>query len=105
MQERQRIAGIVSLYALLALGYSLLVPIWEAPDESAHYRYALHLAREGSVPSRSENHEAAQPPAYYWLAGRVLLLLDALDPTWSDFYGPPSEAGRVPRYEWGPENE
>jgi len=105
VRERQRVACVISLYALLALGYSLLLPIWEAPDESAHYRYALHLAREGSIPSRSTNHEAAQPPAYYWSASRALLLLDALDPTWADFYEPPSKAGRVPRYEWGPENE
>jgi hypothetical protein len=42
------------MVALLALGFRLvwafLTPAWMAPDEPAHFTYAMHLVEEGEVP-------------------------------------------------------
>ncbi|GAB4482572.1 MAG: hypothetical protein OHK0031_05240 [Anaerolineales bacterium] len=36
---------IVLMYCALAIGYAILTPPWESPDETAHYLYAAHLAQ------------------------------------------------------------
>ena len=89
MSERGWLRLILALYAFLGLGYSLLVPIWEAPDEPDHYRLALHIAREGELPTREANTEAHQPPLYYWLASWPLVWLEGLSPSLVEVYEPP----------------
>ena len=42
---------ILLAFGILGLGWSVLMPIWEAPDEPQHYGFALHIAREGSLPT------------------------------------------------------
>lgn len=105
MSERCWLFLILALYALFGLGYSLLMPIWEAPDEPAHYRLALHIAREHEIPSLEENYEATQPPLYYWLASWPLLLLEKIDPDLVDYYEPTVFPSRpAPRFDWTAEN-
>ena len=48
--KRYIIGLILALFLLLAGLYSLAVPVFEAPDESAHYLYADYLARTNSLP-------------------------------------------------------
>ena len=106
MTERRWLALILGIYLLLAFGYSLLMPIWEAPDERAHYGYALQLAREGVPPTFERNYEAFQPPSYYWLVQWPLRILDGIEPGWVNPFKPdllPAGEGG-PRYDWDASN-
>ncbi|GAP63968.1 hypothetical protein ARMA_2391 [Ardenticatena maritima] len=81
-----RIAGsrrwflAVVLFFLFAAGvYDWATPFFEKPDESEHFYFALHLAREQRLPVQSAaskstpwKQEASQPPLYHWLASLVL---------------------------------
>lgn len=99
---------IFSLYGFLALGYSLLMPVWEAPDEPTHYHVAWLLARSGRYPSLKQNYEANQPRAFYYLGSWVIRALDTVDRGYSDYYRPYENKFnirvRVHRFDWGPEN-
>jgi hypothetical protein len=79
---------IFSLFLLFGLGYSLLVPMWEGPDEHAHFHLAWSLARRGRYPPPNMNYETNQPPLYYWLASQPLTLLDRIDPDLAAYYLP-----------------
>ena len=82
----RRIAGsrrwflAVVLFFLFAAGvYEWATPFFEKPDESEHFYFALHLAREQRLPVQSAaskstpwKQEASQPPLYHWLASLVL---------------------------------
>ena len=96
---------ILALYLLLAVAYSVLMPPWEAPDETAHYLVVLHLAREGQMPTIEETYEAVQPPPYYWLAAQFFRLLDRIDPALTRPYRPPLTVGPdLTRYNWTADN-
>jgi hypothetical protein len=68
--------AVVALTFLAAVGYGVLVPLGEAPDEPGHYNYARILASEGRLPTSEEEHEAFQPPLYYALAAPLVGLGD-----------------------------
>ena len=61
VKEPRWLTVIFCLYFLLAVGYSLLMPIWEAPDEGAHFHLAWYLARKDQYATEEKNYEAAQP--------------------------------------------
>jgi hypothetical protein len=66
---------------------------------------ALCIARTGELPPGNYSSEATQPPLYYWLASRPLVLLDQIDPSLADFYSPELlPYGSVPRLAWDPGN-
>lgn len=67
---------VLVLYVLGATAYSLLLPLGEAPDEPGHYNYARIVAAEQRRPRGDEEHEAFQPPLYYWLASPLAALGD-----------------------------
>ena len=75
----RHLLALITVYLLLALAYSVLVPPWEAPDESAHYLVVEHMAREGEMPSFERSYEAVQPPGYYLLAGAVFRVVEGAD--------------------------
>lgn len=91
VNERRWLIWIFSLYFLLAFGYSLLMPIWEAPDEPAHFHLAWRVARNKSYPTYEHNHEAYQPRAYYYAASLVIRALDKFNPKLSSYFIPPHE--------------
>ena len=64
-REPRTLVLIVTSYALGGLGFSLLMPPWEAPDETMHYSRILSYSDFWAGP---RNYEARQPPLYYWLA-------------------------------------
>ncbi len=88
LTERRWLALIFSLYFLLAVGYSLLMPIWEAPDEPAHYHIVWHLARRDRFPTLEHNYEMNQPKAFYYLGSWVIRGLDKIDTHFSDYFLP-----------------
>jgi hypothetical protein len=99
---------IFSLYACLALGYSLLMPVWEAPDEPAHYHIAWFLARSGHYPTTKQNYEANQPRAFYYLGSWVIRALDRVDRGYSAYFLPHENKFniRMPvhRFDWDAAN-
>lgn len=113
--------GIVLIlisYIVLALIYSVVVPLAETPDESEHFNYLQHIAFTGNLPVmqpvREENAtlEAHQPPLLY-LVGAALtspIEMDAADnlPENSCFSFEPDDNGRQQAYlhrveEWPPQ--
>jgi hypothetical protein len=65
------LAAILLLFVLLAVWYSLTVPLGEAPDEVPHFTYIRYLARHRGLPTTTEEHEAFQPPLYYVLGAAL----------------------------------
>lgn len=87
-------------FVVLAVGYAVRTPIWQNPDEPAHYTYADFVARTGGLPvlrpgdwdaellERLKNgrlqagdsvsairYENWQPPLFYLLAAPLLRVL------------------------------
>jgi 4-amino-4-deoxy-L-arabinose transferase-like glycosyltransferase len=92
-------------YAVLAYGYLSLTPVWQNPDEPAHYNYVAFVAETGGLPElrqgdwdsalleRLKNgtlepgdsiaairYESWQPPLLYLLAAPVYRLEPTGDP-------------------------
>src|SRR5260221_14273132 len=73
---------IISLVAFVMLGaiYSVVTPIFEAPDESYHFGFIQHLAYDFSLPIEDAKiktpwfQEGGQPPLYYVLAAPLVRL-------------------------------
>ncbi|MFZ1754003.1 MAG: glycosyltransferase family 39 protein [Caldilineaceae bacterium] len=96
---KQPILGICLFYLILASSYAIAVPLWEAPDEPAHFIYADHFARYGQPQPRAAwlpggwlqnvitGYEWYQPPAYYAFSGLILKMNRTLSflPPFTDF--------------------
>jgi dolichyl-phosphate-mannose-protein mannosyltransferase len=108
VNERRWLILIFALYILLAIGYSLLMPLWEAPDEGAHYHLAwyLHYAKTYATPEK--NYEAQQPRAFYYLGSWILRAIDKINPALTIYYFPREYKYniRIPerRFDWADEN-
>jgi 4-amino-4-deoxy-L-arabinose transferase-like glycosyltransferase len=92
-RETRILALITLLYLALAVTYSIVVPLWEAPDEPSHFLYARYLAQNGCLPSPTyygediagsfegdyilSIYEWHHPPLYYLLGA---LALRAVEP-------------------------
>jgi len=88
---------VLAAYLVVASGYVFITPLWQAPDEPAHYNYVQHLVLRGSLPVLQEGdyphqyleelkaagfpeemsvasirYEGHQPPLYYFLGFPVL---------------------------------
>ena len=108
VNERRWLALIFALYFFLAIGYSLLMPIWEAPDEPAHYHLAWHFTYTSEYPTQEVNYEANQPRLYYYFEAGIIRALNQVDPQLAR-YSRPEEFKyniRVPerRFDWNDEN-
>lgn len=88
VSERRWLTLIFALYFLLGVGYSLLMPIWEAPDEPAHYHLAWRITRKGEYATEELNYEANQPRTFYYLGSLVIRALDQFDTRLSDYVFP-----------------
>ncbi|MCJ7667107.1 MAG: glycosyltransferase family 39 protein [Anaerolineae bacterium] len=75
------------LFAFIVLGvtYSLVTPIFEAPDEIQHYFYVKYLADERTLPvltipeGEIFQQEGSQPPLYYLLGALATFWIDTDD--------------------------
>lgn len=82
---RARLVALLAGFLLIGLGYSLVVPPFEAPDELFHYAFARHLAAGHGLPVQNPEVEApweqegSQAPLYYWLVGRLTAAIDQDD--------------------------
>lgn len=86
---------IVGAFLGLCLLYNVTLPIFEAPDEASHFRYAHYLADERRLPDLKRDlpsHEVTQPVLYYALVASVIAPFDRsnldallhLNPDWFD---------------------
>lgn len=101
----RRLVVLLALYGLLAVVYSVFVPPWEAPDETAHYLVIEHLARQGEMPPFERSYEAVQPPGYYWLAAGIFQLIESIDSELTRRVRPPlTPESEYTRYGWTAQN-
>ncbi len=64
---------LLAILGLLGLAYSLVTPLFEAPDEVWHYAYVRYLVDQHTLPPLDDPYtgayqEVAQPPLYYLFA-------------------------------------
>ncbi len=78
-------------FLVLATGYSLVTPPFEAGDESRHYAVVKYMADRGRLPVQEPgeaqihwSHEGNQPPLYYALAAALTFWIDTGD--WDDIF-------------------
>lgn len=80
LSTRDRFLHIVLIvFVILSLGWSLAVPVFEAPDEPDHLQYVLFVADNLRVPNlwtdaHAAGIEALQPPLYYLILGTLVRL-------------------------------
>jgi len=74
---------LVAVFVVLGVAYSVTVPLWETPDEVAHFAYVTHLVRTRSLPLQQMGvlDEAHQPPLYYVVAALISSVADFDDAT------------------------
>ena len=109
---------LLAAFFALALFYSLILPLFEGPDEDDHFRYAKFLADQHALPVQlfvpgggAAGHQGWQPPLYYALAALVISPIDTSDFTqhlWRNyaatFAGDPACCGRNIYYHTESEN-
>lgn len=75
---------ILLIFIVLGMLYNISLPLFEAPDEMAHFRYVNWLATGHSLPNISADvhavgHEVGQPPLYYMLLAPLVARLNTHD--------------------------
>lgn len=81
--EKGIVLAILLSFFCLAGMYNISVPLWESPDEPAHFDYIAHLVQQKRLPriTAGQLNESHQPPLYYALAALWTLPADLNDPT------------------------
>ena len=80
--HRKALALILAIYSVLAIGYGLATPLFEAPDEHHHFFTAAAIAATGKLPNTEDDfsqltrQEAAQPPLYYLISALIAAPFD-----------------------------
>ena len=76
-------AFVAILFIYLAVGawYGVSIPLGEAPDELAHFRYIRYVAEHGRGPRTAEERDAVgykghEPPLYYVVCAAVTSWVD-----------------------------
>jgi hypothetical protein len=62
---------ILAIYLALAVGYSAVLPLGEAPDEADHYAYIVYLGEHRSLPVGPEVTQGKHPPLYHAAAAAL----------------------------------
>ena len=75
--------AIMLTYVVLAVAYSMVTPLWEAPDEVGHAGFILHLRQTHTLPVQriGDLGSAHHPPLYYLIAGIISAPADINDRT------------------------
>jgi 4-amino-4-deoxy-L-arabinose transferase-like glycosyltransferase len=82
---RYSLLVIVAAFVALTSIYSLIVPLFEGPDEIWHYAFADHLANGGGLPVFDVTQPAtflrngAHPPLYYAMIAALIAPIDRSD--------------------------
>ena len=80
------LALIVGLHLVLGLLYAWATPLFEAPDEGAHYAVVDWIARGNGLPVQNPEQpqqtwfqEGSQPPLYYLMSAALVSWIDRSD--------------------------
>lgn len=80
------LALLLLLFLVVAIAYSIAIPIFEGPDEDDHFRYVKYLADHHTLPVQlfqagggEAGHQGWQPPLYYGLEALVISPVDTSD--------------------------
>jgi 4-amino-4-deoxy-L-arabinose transferase-like glycosyltransferase len=78
------VSVILAAHLLLGILYSVIVPMWEASDETGHFAFVRYLASERRFPPPGQDitewfDESHQPPLYYILAALATSWIDTND--------------------------
>jgi 4-amino-4-deoxy-L-arabinose transferase-like glycosyltransferase len=79
------IGGIILTFLILGAVYSVVIPLFEAPDEIWHYSFVKHLADGHGLPCLTSSkkdvwlREGGQPPLYYFVAAMLTAPIDTND--------------------------
>ena len=71
MSEKRIFLIILAIYLVLAIGYSIVEPLAEAPDEADHYNYITYLGQNRSLPEGTVVTQSKHPPFYHALAATL----------------------------------
>lgn len=119
LSARWALVALLTDYLLAAVAFGALIPVFEQPDEQAHYYVAQHVALTGALPIQAAaqddrgpwEQEGSQPPLYYLLAAPLLRLAGAYladDGLWTNdqnTMGTPALVGNENRYIHDPARE
>lgn len=108
LKLNRSISVLLVVFIALAFFYSVIIPIFEGPDEDDHFRYAKYLADQRAFPVQLfepgggiAGHQGWQPPLYYSLAALIITPIDTSDyeqQLWRNyaatFVGDPACCGR-----------
>ena len=90
---------VLAVFIVLGTLYSVVTPLFEAPDEVWHYLYVKHIADGGGLPVYREGvtlpmrQEASQPPLFYLLNGLAAAWIDTTDAEQVIQYNPHAAIG------------
>ncbi len=85
MNHRRLLLLILAAYLIITIAYSVVNPLFEAPDELWHYFTAQTIADNGRLPIVAETYdvwmsqEAAQPPLHYLLSAFIIRQVETGD--------------------------
>jgi hypothetical protein len=84
--SHRSLLAILLAFLILATFYNLSLPVYEAPDEYAHFIYVNWLAEGRGLPNlerdrRNAGHEIGQPPLYYALLAPFVAVIETSDMT------------------------
>ena len=83
--RRAALATVLILFAALSILYNVSTPLFEGPDEAAHYHYVKYLADGRGLPALGHSPPEVlweglqQPPLYYALGAALTYWLDTSD--------------------------
>jgi hypothetical protein len=80
------LVSLLTAFFALALFYSLVIPIFEGPDEDDHFRFAKFISDHRALPVQlfepgggEAGHQGWQPPLYYTLVALIIAPIDTSD--------------------------
>lgn len=71
MSAKRSFLIILLIYLLLAVAYSVALPLAEAPDEADHYAYIVTLGENRSLPQGTTVTQSKHPPLYHAAAAAL----------------------------------
>ena len=79
--NRVLIGGLLVIFFVQCVAYNLALPLFEAPDEGAHYIYIDYIASHGQLPDLEHmlSHEVSQTPLYYMIGAPMIAWIDRSD--------------------------
>jgi Dolichyl-phosphate-mannose-protein mannosyltransferase len=84
--EHREIVLVLAIFVALAILYSVMTPLFEAPDEQWHFAFVQNVATGHGLPVQTidkpthlARQEGSQPPLYYLLAAATTFWINTSD--------------------------